>query len=104
MLVTPLDHPLAAAPAPSFVDCLAHGHVGLGANSALALYLEDTVVMIAALIPWSIAGTVPLDSIGAPVICLLGGVYLYLVPLWQGVVHLRRVWYNKEKRRKGAKP
>ena len=70
----------------------------------LALYLEDTVVMIAALIPWSIAGTVPLDSIGAPVICLLGGVYLYLVPLWQGVVHLRRVWYNKEKRRKGAKP
>lgn len=57
----------------------------------LALYLEDTVVMIAALVPWSIAGTVPLDSIGAPTICLLGGVYLYLVPLWQGLVHLRRI-------------
>ena len=47
--------------------------------------------MIAALVPWSIAGTVPLDSIGAPTICLLGGVYLYLVPLWQGLVHLRRI-------------
>ncbi|HEK1007665.1 TPA: LysR family transcriptional regulator [Pseudomonas putida] len=41
VLVTPADHPLSAQPAPSFVDSLAHGHVGLGANSALALYLEE---------------------------------------------------------------
>ncbi len=66
-------------------------------KEALALYLEDTVVMIAALIPWSIAGTVPMDSIGAPYICLLGGVYLYLVPLWQGLVHFRKVCRRKRK-------
>ena len=65
---------------------------GLGMKKEkLALSLEDTVVMIAALVPWSIAGTVPLDSIGAPYICLLAGVYLYLVPLWQGIVHLRKI-------------
>lgn len=41
VLVMPRDHPLSSASAPSFVDSLAHGHVGLGANSALALYLEE---------------------------------------------------------------
>lgn len=41
VLVMPLDHPLSSASAPNFVDSLAHGHVGLGANSALALYLEE---------------------------------------------------------------
>ncbi|MCO7634697.1 LysR family transcriptional regulator [Pseudomonas guariconensis] len=41
VLVMPLGHPLAKHDAPTFVDSLAHGHVGLGANSALALYLEE---------------------------------------------------------------
>ncbi|MDZ3995419.1 LysR family transcriptional regulator [Pseudomonas sp. Teo4] len=41
VLVTPQGHPLSAEPAPNFVDSLAYGHVGLGANSALALYLEE---------------------------------------------------------------
>lgn len=48
-----------------------------------AIYLEDTAVIVAPLIPWSIAGTVPLASAGAPVICILGACYLYLLPLWQ---------------------
>jgi len=48
-----------------------------------AIYLEDTAVIVAPLIPWSIAGTVPLDSVGAPVTCILGACYLYLLPLWQ---------------------
>ena len=33
----------------------------------LALALEDSVVVVSALVPWSIACAVPLDSVGAPV-------------------------------------
>ncbi len=47
-----------------------------------AIDLENTVVLIAALIPWSIAGAVPLSTIGAPVTSLVFAVYLWLVPLW----------------------
>ena len=32
-----------------------------------ALDLEDSVVLVAGLVPWSIAGGVPLASMGAPV-------------------------------------
>lgn len=48
-----------------------------------AIDLEDTVVVIAPLIPWSIAGSVPVISIGAPMACLLASCYLYLLPLWR---------------------
>ncbi len=47
-----------------------------------ALMLEDTVILLAGLIPWSIAGSVPLASIGAPLSSMLYGVYLYFIPLW----------------------
>ena len=49
----------------------------------LALDLEDTAVVIAPLIPWSIAGTVPLAAVGAPLSGLLFAFYLYLLPLWR---------------------
>ncbi len=49
---------------------------------SFASVLEDTVVVIAPLIPWSIAGTVPLASASAPIHSLLAACYLYLVPLW----------------------
>lgn len=48
-----------------------------------AIYLEDTAVIVAPLIPWSIAGTVPLDSVGAPATCILAACYLYVLPLWR---------------------
>lgn len=48
----------------------------------LALALEDTAILIAALIPWGIAGAVPVATIGAPMECMLYAFYLYLVPLW----------------------
>lgn len=48
----------------------------------LAIDLENTAVVIAPLIPWSIAGAVPLATVGAPETCLLTAVYLYLIPLW----------------------
>lgn len=47
----------------------------------LALYIEDTAIVLAALVPWSIACAVPLDSIGAPTSSLLASSFLYLLPL-----------------------
>ncbi|MBO5535664.1 MAG: sodium:proton antiporter, partial [Clostridia bacterium] len=35
-------------------------------KSEFALALEDSVIILAPLIPWSIAGAVPLASLGAP--------------------------------------
>ena len=56
----------------------------------LAIGLENTVVVIAPLIPWSIAGTVPLASLGAPPEAMLAACYLYLIPLWNLLVHLKK--------------
>ncbi len=48
-----------------------------------ALDLEDTAIVVAPLIPWSIAGGVPLSAVGAPTGALLFSCYLYLLPLWR---------------------
>lgn len=50
-------------------------------NEKMALHLEDTAVVISPLVPWSIAGAVPLASVGAPNFCMLTAFYLYLLPL-----------------------
>lgn len=52
-------------------------------DSDLALALEDSVIVVAPLVPWSIAGGVPLASVGAPTEALLFACYLYLLPLWR---------------------
>lgn len=49
----------------------------------MAIDLENTVIVIAPLIPWSIAGAVPIASIGAPAICVFAAFYLWFLPLWQ---------------------
>lgn len=64
-------------------------------NGKMAYYLENTAVVMAPLVPWSIAVTVPLTSIGAPSVCILTACYLYLVPLWNF-----GVCFFKEKRNK----
>ena len=46
-----------------------------------AINLEDTAVVVAPLIPWSIAGAVPLASVGAPTSSLTLAVFLYR---WHG--------------------
>lgn len=51
-----------------------------------AIDLENTAVIIAPLIPWSIAGSVPLATVSAPTACLLAACYLYLLPLWRLIV------------------
>ena len=66
----------------------------------LAIALENTAVVIPPLIPWSIAGAVPLASIGAPSASLLLACYLYILPLWNLFVPWGRgsfVPANKEK-------
>ena len=56
----------------------------------MASHLENTAVVIAPLIPWSIAGAVPLATVGAPTISILTACYLYLLPLWNYAVAIRR--------------
>jgi DNA-binding transcriptional LysR family regulator len=41
VLIMPPGHPLADGESPSFSDTLRHDYVGLAANSALAVYLEE---------------------------------------------------------------
>lgn len=47
-----------------------------------AIDLENSAVVLAPLVPWSIAGATPLASVGAPTVSLLAACYLYLLPLW----------------------
>ena len=47
----------------------------------LAIYLENTAIVISPLVPWSIACTVPLASINAPRESVVFAFFLYLVPL-----------------------
>ena len=61
-----------------------------------ALELEDTVVIMAALVPWSIAAATPLGIVGAPAAAVLAACYLYLVPAWGAARSL--VASAKEKR------
>lgn len=56
-------------------------------EGGMALTLEDTAVVVAPLVPWSIAGAVPLATIGAPTTALLWTCFLYLLPLWQLSIH-----------------
>lgn len=48
----------------------------------LVIDLENTVVLIPALMPWSIAGAVPVSSAGAPTGCVLAAIFLILMPIW----------------------
>ena len=57
--------------------------------SEYAVDLEDTAVVIAPLVPWSIAGATPLATAGAPTGALLFACYLYLLPLC-GVIRNRK--------------
>lgn len=47
-----------------------------------AVHLENTVVVMAPLVPWSIAGSVPVATIGGTAMCLAFACYLYLLPAW----------------------
>ncbi|GLH35319.1 MULTISPECIES: LysR family transcriptional regulator [unclassified Pseudomonas] len=103
-LITPLAHPLSSKPAPSFIDSLAHGHVGLGANSALALYLEEQALregrrMRVRVRAEGFDGVIRMVAGGAGV----GVVPLAAVKRWEGLlplhwVALREDWANRRLR------
>ena len=65
-------------------------------KSTFAITLEDTVVVTAALVPWSIASGAPLASVGGPVSAIPFACFLYILPLW------RMVWDMAEKRKNKA--
>ena len=65
------------------------------AKDSFALDLENTVVVIAPMIPWSIAGAVPLAAIGAPTLSIGVAFYLYLLPVWGMVVHMRKSFHRQ---------
>lgn len=60
-------------------------------HKEMAMHLENTVIVMAPLVPWSIAGAVPLATIAAPTLSLLLACYLYLVPVWNLIVNMRKV-------------
>lgn len=59
-------------------------------GQAMAVDLEDTAVVIAPLIPWSIAGALPLATINAPTASLAAACFLYLLPLSRLVAGIRK--------------
>lgn len=61
----------------------------------MAQTLENTVIVISPLIPWSIAGAVPLQTVGAPNAAYFAAVYLYLLPVCNWI-------YNMIKRRRNG--
>ena len=66
-----------------------------GNGEEFAIVLEDTAVVIAPLIPWSIAGAVPLASVGAPTRSICFACFLYLLPMWRLALEIRRKVKNK---------
>lgn len=61
-------------------------------KNALALHLEDTAVIVAPLIPWSIACAVPLASINGSPACVLFAFFLYLLPIWNCALEMRELY------------
>lgn len=50
-----------------------------------AVILEDTAVVISPVIPWSIACSVPLTTVGASAACAPAAVFLWMLPLWGSI-------------------
>lgn len=57
----------------------------------MAIDLENSVIVMSPLVPWSIAGAVPLATVGAPLSSLAAAFYLYFLPLWTfGAEYLKK--------------
>lgn len=53
----------------------------------MAISLEDTAIVIPPLLPWSIAGAVPVATIGAPQTCVVTALFLFLLPIFGIIRH-----------------
>ena len=65
----------------------------------MALHLEDSAVVTAPLVPWSIVGAVSLTAAGAPLTGIVAACYLYLLPLWR----LLCEWFARRKQKAGTR-
>ncbi len=54
-------------------------------NNRRAIYIENSSVVIAGLVPWSMASIIPLGAMGAPTSSIIFAAYLYLIPLSQWI-------------------
>ena len=59
-------------------------------NQQFALNLENTAVVTAPLVPWSIAGGVPLASVGAPLTAMFFACFLYILPIWRLILSKKK--------------
>ena len=59
-------------------------------ENRFAIALEDSSVVTAPLIPWSIAGAVPLASVEAPALSIAFACFLYLLPLCELIKSIHR--------------
>lgn len=57
-------------------------------DDSKAIHLEDTAVLIPALIPWSTAAAVPIASVGCSPVCIVFAFFPYIQPLWRLAVEL----------------
>ena len=67
---------------------------------SMALDLEDSVIVLSPLVPWSIACSAVISMCGAPSLCWLAAIYLWLIPLW----HLGRSLRDRRRGRTDARP
>lgn len=56
----------------------------------LAIYLENSAVIVAPLIPWSIAATVSLTAAGAPKASMIAALFLILVPVYSLIIFRKK--------------
>lgn len=74
-------------------DMLCHKLISNAEERAVSL--ENSVIVIAALIPWSIACAAPLSAAAAPLSSIPAACYLYLLPLWSLLAALRKRRKNR---------
>ena len=60
-----------------------------------AIAMSNTVILVAALIPWSIAMAVPFGAIQVENRAILYGMYLYAVPLWNLGLAIYHKWTSR---------
>lgn len=60
----------------------------------LAIDIENSAVVLAPLVPWCIAGAIPLAILGAPTQAISSAVYLWLLPLWGLLAQKHRLQQN----------
>ena len=64
-------------------------------NRKMAIFLENSAVVVAPLVPWSIACATVFDSSGAPGMSFVTAIFLMLVPLWNVVFGRIKNEYKK---------